>query len=172
MKAVREKKDVGLDSVPNRAYVLYLLLCFIIGIQGLACFGIRPYPRYSVNRKSVCLKRAIDAYLGTPYKWGGQDRDGMDCSGLVVAVYREALGISLPHSTQKLFSMGRRVGKNWVRFGDLVFFSEEGGKATHVGICLGGDRFVHSSTERGVTISSLDTPFFRERYVVTKRIGL
>lgn len=160
-------------------FILSLVLSMVV-LLGMACAGIRPYPRYTlggdregggrIGQNRDRIERVIKSYLGTPYRWGGESHDGIDCSGLVVAVFREALAVYLPHSTQELFKMGLKVGRGKLRFGDMVFFSEKGGEPTHVGVCLGGGRFAHASKENGVTISSLDASYFRERYVGARRI--
>lgn len=159
-----------LDSLPGEWYSRYRGFFLVLVLLGLACSGIRPYPRFTLDQKHVRLQRVIESYLDTPYLWGGQDRNGIDCSGLVVVIFQQALGVSLPHSTEALFNMGQGVGSGKVRYGDLVFFAERGGTPTHVGIGLGGGRFVHASSERGVVISSLGTSYFRERFIGARRL--
>jgi murein DD-endopeptidase / murein LD-carboxypeptidase len=112
----------------------------------------------------------IDSYLGVPYKLGGETRTGMDCSGLVVAVYRQYKGFKLPHDTQKLFKLVKRVDKEDLSYGDLVFFSDGYFGVSHVGIYLGGGKFVHTSQELGVVVSSLDEDYFSKRYAGARRV--
>ncbi|MFQ6092945.1 MAG: C40 family peptidase [bacterium] len=169
-----------MDAILVRSRLTLVALCGVV-LFGLACAGIRSYPRYTLkgNRERGArigqdrkrMERVIESYLGAPYRWGGEGQDGVDCSGLVVAVFRQALALPLPHSTQELFRMGLKLGPKEASFADLVFFGGKGGGATHVGICLGDGRFVHASKERGVMISSLDSPYFRERYIGARRIG-
>jgi hypothetical protein len=158
------------DAV-SRGYVFRSVEVLLVAVLiGSACSGIRPYPRYTLNQQGVRMQRVIESYLNTPYRWGGEDSNGVDCSGLVVVVFRGAHGVSLPHRTEELFQMGQRVNSHSIRFGDLVFFAEKGGTPTHVGIGLGGDRFVHASSECGVIISSLKTSYFRERFIGARRL--
>lgn len=158
-----------------------VLLLAIYGV-GLGCAGIRPYPRYPFRGDTRCggriakcrekIEKVITAYLGTPYQWGGDSKDGLDCSGLVVVVFQQAFGIDLPHSTEGLFAMGYHVARKRWCFGDLLFFSENGKRATHVGIFVGENRFVHASEGQGVTISKFESPYFQQRYVGTRRLDL
>ena len=158
------------DSFPGGCFFRFCGFFLVLVLLGSACSGIRSYPRFSLDQKHLRMQRVIESYLDTPYLWGGENKNGIDCSGLVVVVFRQALGISLPHSTEALFNMGHGVGSGKVRYGDLVFFSEGGGSPTHVGIGLGGGRFVHASLERGVVISSLGTSYFRERFIGARRL--
>jgi cell wall-associated NlpC family hydrolase len=130
-------------------------------------------PSGEEGKSSVDLEKMgniIDSYLGTPYKLGGETKTGMDCSGLVVAVYRQYAGFKLPHDTQKLFKLVKRVDKENLSYGDLVFFSDGYFGVSHVGIYLGGGKFVHTSQELGVVVSSLDEDYFRKKYAGARRV--
>ena len=119
------------------------------------------------------LKQRIQDFLGpppTPYRWGGKSLQGTDCSGFVQAVYLSQ-GIYLPRTSRKQVQVGYPVSINDLKFGDLIFFSKYfNNYITHVGIYIGNGRFVHSSSSRGVTISSLTKNYYRIRYRVAKRI--
>jgi cell wall-associated NlpC family hydrolase len=78
-------------------------------------------------------------YLGTPYSWAGASPSGFDCSGFVMYVYGK-LGIALPHSSSMLWGEGRAVTRRGLEPGDVLFFNG----LSHVGIYIGGGRFVHS----------------------------
>ncbi len=116
------------------------------------------------------MGRIIDSYLGTPYNLGGETKTGMDCSGLVVAVYRQYAGFRLPHDSQKLFKLVKRIDKDNLAYGDLVFFSEGWFGVSHVGIYLGGGRFVHSVGDLGVIVSSLEEDYYKKRYTGARRV--
>jgi peptidoglycan DL-endopeptidase CwlO len=105
-------------------------------------------------------------YLGVPYRWGGASPAGFDCSGFTMYVYGK-IGISLPHSVSLQYGYGRAVSRSQLRAGDLVFFNGFG----HVGISLGGDRFVHAPhTGDVVKISSISEPWYASRWVGAKRL--
>ncbi|HZO33929.1 MAG TPA: NlpC/P60 family protein [Gaiellaceae bacterium] len=104
--------------------------------------------------------------LGTQYVWGGAAPGGFDCSGLVMWAYAQ-VGVSLPHSSYALYSMGVPVSRDQLEPGDLVFFDGLG----HVGIYIGGGEFIHAPhTGDVVKISSLDEGWYTATYVGARRI--
>ncbi|MCS7188319.1 MAG: C40 family peptidase [Bacteroidia bacterium] len=112
-------------------------------------------------------------YIGVPYKYGGTDKKGIDCSGLVCRVYQEALQLSLPRTAQAQAQVGKPVRRQ-LQPGDLVFFREPKAKEiTHVGIVSevkkGEVRFIHASS-RGVREDSLADSHWRQRYVMARRV--
>jgi len=105
--------------------------------------------------------------VGVPYRYGGSTpRSGFDCSGLVSFVYRH-FGITLPRTSYGQFGTGRSVARAALRPGDLVFFDGVG----HVGMYVGGGRFIHSpSSGKRVQVSSLSESWYRSRYVGARRL--
>lgn len=116
------------------------------------------------------MMREISKYMGTPYVQGGTSLDGIDCSGYTMVVYKNALGIQLPRTSTEQFKVGRPVELAELKFGDLVFFNTSGVPASHVGIYLGDDLFAHASVSLGVTISSLQSSYYSERFNGARRI--
>jgi cell wall-associated NlpC family hydrolase len=116
------------------------------------------------------MRKIIEGYLGTSYRRGGYGKLGIDCSGLVYAVYRDLSNLHLPPKTKKLFNTLRRVSFRDLRYGDLVFFSLNGKHASHVGLYVGDNKFVHASESRGVVISSLAEEYYRQSYVGARRV--
>jgi lipoprotein Spr len=116
------------------------------------------------------MGKIIDSYMGSPYKRSGETKGGMDCSGLVVAVYRQYSGFKLPHDTQKLFKLVKRIDKENLAYGDLVFFSDGWFKVSHVGIYLGEGKFVHSIEDFGVIVSSLEEDYYKKKYLGARRV--
>ncbi len=108
-------------------------------------------------------------WRGVPYRLGGTDRGGIDCSAFVQRTFAERFGIALPRTTAQQGRAGVAVTREALRPGDLVFF-KTGRKLRHVGIYLGDGRFLHASTSRGVTLSSLENRYWRERYWKARRI--
>lgn len=122
------------------------------------------------------LNQVIDeayTYLGTPYRYGGMTRRGIDCSAFVLSVFRESAGINLPRVAAAQAKQGERVDRSDLQKGDLVFFSHGRGIA-HVGIVEsiedGDIKFIHASTSRGVMVSSLNDNYWGPRYRFAKRI--
>ncbi len=110
------------------------------------------------------IMRYISKYMGTPYVHGGSSMAGMDCSGYTMMVYKESVGRPLPRSAHGQFAAGTPVRFEGLKFGDLVFFNTTGESASHVGIYLGDDLFAHASVSLGVTISSLESSYYKKRY--------
>jgi cell wall-associated NlpC family hydrolase len=137
--------------------LLALLLC--------ACASTPPpAPRAAAGSYGSYDKAASVAVkmVGKPYRYGGAaPSHGFDCSGLVQFSYRQA-GVSVPRSTEQQLHASRAVGRSNLRRGDLVFFDQEGRKRSHVGIYLGGGRFVHApSSGKQVRIDRLDSRYWR-----------
>lgn len=124
-------------------------------------------PGGSSSFDSEALLGAINLYIGTPYLYGGNGFSGVDCSGFVHNVFEQA-GVDLPRTSREQYRVGLSVSRP--QFGDLVFFKMESGRIDHVGIALGGKKFAHASSSLGVTISSLDDPYYSARFVGAKRI--
>jgi cell wall-associated NlpC family hydrolase len=116
------------------------------------------------------IMRAISRYMGVPYVYGGADPRGVDCSGYTMLVYKESIGGELPRSAEEQFHIGTHVSFKDLKFGDLVFFNTTGPPASHVGIYLGDDLFAHASVSFGVTISSLESSYYKKRYTGARRI--
>jgi cell wall-associated NlpC family hydrolase len=121
-----------------------------------------------VDRDDILLD--IVDLLGTPYRYGGNDRDGIDCSGFTSRVYREASLPSLSRSTRDQFRQGRPVERDSLQFGDLVFFNTTGNSPSHVGLFIEDDVFAHASVSFGVTLSSLRSTYYKERYIGARRV--
>ena len=108
---------------------------------------------------------------GAPYKDGGIDPAGFDCSGFVRYVY-EQHGVAMPRQVREQFRIGKTVDRDQLEPGDLVFFSTVAPGASHVGIVIGGDQFVHAPSERGVVrVESLSQQYWASRFIGAKRVG-
>ena len=109
---------------------------------------------------------------GTPYRNGGADPAGFDCSGFVQWVFAQN-GIRLPRDVEMQFAdAGKKVNLNDLHAGDLIFFHTEGNGASHVGLAIGGDEFVHAPSSRGVVrIERYTTNYWRHRIVGVRRIA-
>jgi cell wall-associated NlpC family hydrolase len=121
-------------------------------------------------RATAILDTAMDQ-RGVRYRLGGADPDkGFDCSGLVWFVFAQHQ-VDLPRTVAAQFHEGRKIGRTSIRAGDLVFFSTIGPGATHVGIALDADRFIHApDTGAVVRIENIDAPYWKRRYVAAKRV--
>ena len=107
---------------------------------------------------------------GTPYRSGGVDRKGFDCSGLVWYVFAQH-GLAVPRTVAEQFHGGSEVQPAELRPGDLVFFDTAGGGASHVGIVVGGDSFVHAPASNGVVrVDRLGSTYWSARFIGARRI--
>jgi cell wall-associated NlpC family hydrolase len=129
-----------------------------------------PSPPAESQPGMVNWHEAYRGLLGIPYKYGGVSRSGFDCSGLVGYVYRAYEGRVLPRNVRDLYRTGQQVNESSLRPGDLVFYNTTGGGASHVGLYLGEQRFLHASTSRGVIITHMDEEYYARRYRGARRI--
>lgn len=134
-------------------------------------------PSYNYNnRKSASYNGSLmqniistaKRYIGIPYRWGGTTSAGFDCSGFVMRIY-QMNGISLPRAADGQYYSGSIVTGSDLQPGDLVFFTTYTSGPSHVGIYLGGGSFIHASSRRGVTISSLSDDYYSRCYIGARR---
>ncbi|MFN5795614.1 MAG: C40 family peptidase [Bacteroidota bacterium] len=116
------------------------------------------------------------SYTGTPYKFGGNDKTGIDCSGLVKNSFKKA-DIELPRRSAEQQHAGKEIALDDCKAGDLIFFNTSKNKSkevNHVGIISHVKKteilFIHASTKKGVMESSLEEPFFKNSFVKIVRV--
>lgn len=144
-----------------------------------------PLPQVSRSPREVALERALGDFAGAPYRSGGTTPDGVDCSGLIQALYQRT-GVRLPRTVADQYEAGTPVRREELRFGDVVFFNRlcqirgrgpylasilatvDEDEVCHNGIYLGGGRFMHASP-RGVFITRLDAEVWRVSYRGARR---
>ena len=131
--------------------------------------------------KAINYNRVIDnilaeaeTYLGTPYRYGGTSRNGIDCSAFVLSVFGAAASLSLPRVAASQAQEGEAVEKTDLQKGDLVFFSH-GRRISHVGIVEsiteeGEVKFIHAATSKGVMVSSLNDSYWGPKFRFAKRV--
>ncbi|MCW8907574.1 MAG: NlpC/P60 family protein [Sedimenticola sp.] len=146
-----------------------------------ACGSLPPTPQEAgvsmesplppAEREAVLarLYRQHQEWQGTPYRIGGQSRQGVDCSGFVQLTYRQRLGLDLPRTTERQATKGAPVERHQLSSGDLVFFLIDG-RTRHVGIYLDRQQFLHASKSQGVIISDLDNPYWQAAYWRARRV--
>ena len=137
--------------------------------------GPRPAPAPPRGPRS-----AIDGYAlvgtalalrGTPYRDGGTDLSGFDCSGFTQYVFAQH-GVALPREVRDQFRVGKSVKPEEVAAGDMIFFTTTAPGATHVAIAIGGDQFVHAPSSTGVVrIERIGSSYWAPRYLGARRLG-
>jgi cell wall-associated NlpC family hydrolase len=119
--------------------------------------------RYNVTGTALNLR-------GTPYRNGGSDPSGFDCSGFVKYVF-EQNGVSVPRTVGDLYRLGTQIDARQLEPGDLVFFTTTSPGASHVGIVIGGDEFVHAPSTTGqVRVERLSAPYWSTRLIGARRV--
>jgi cell wall-associated NlpC family hydrolase len=127
---------------------------------------------------SAAVLRGVDAsgviatakkYIGVPYVWGGTSPAGFDCSGFVQFVFRQH-GITLPRTSKEQYTAGKSIKKSELKPGDLVFFATDYSTVNHLGIYIGDGQFIHASSSKGITISSMSNSYWLPRYYGARRV--
>ena len=142
-----------------------------ITLTGVFIFPAVPIEKINLGEISITNARfrliaAAESYIGTPYRYGGTDSRGVDCSGLIFLSFRDSLKITVPRTAASLYAWTQRIPDEQIRPGDLVFFTTTGLGVSHVGIFTGEGRFIHAPSEygSGVTYSLLDEPYWKRTY--------
>jgi len=130
-----------------------------------------PPARYSGAIDGYALAGTALALRGAPYRNGGSDPDGFDCSGFTQYVFAQ-YGVSLPRDVRSQYHLGRSVRPEELAAGDVVFFSTTEPGPSHVAIAIGGDEFVHAPSSNGVVrVEHLSSTYWAPRYLGARRIG-
>lgn len=121
---------------------------------------------------NISLLYEVSTWLNVPYRYGGNSKKGVDCSGLVHQVYKKVYNLNLPRTTATLYSNKNKLNESKLRTGDLIFFATGNNKSnpTHVGIYLKENRFIHASTSKGVIVSLLSEKYYKQRMLKGVRI--
>ena len=151
---------------------IFNLIAIIVVLFSLSACGSSPkYITGNSTNKKVVIKTAKEM-LGVKYRYGGSTpKKGFDCSGLVQYSHKAA-GISLPRTTGQLYKAAKRISRRYLQAGDLVFFKTSLSRlASHVGIYLGNNKFIHApSSGKRVKISSMKEKYWRKRFTSAGRI--
>ncbi len=159
----------------------FVLLLMLAGCSGSAPVISEPPPLKTKVQKekseevetedllTLLLRNEFDIWKGTPYRLGGANEGGIDCSALTQKIYLNTFNIKLPRTTYRQAKQGYAVQKNSLLAGDLVFFKTSISER-HVGIYIGENKFIHASSSKGVMISKLNNTYWRSKYWQSRRI--
>ena len=132
--------------------------------------AVEPAPEPPAPAPMPALISTALRFRGVPYRNGGSDPSGFDCSGFVQYVFGQ-LGTLLPREVRDQYRSGRSVDLDDVKAGDLLFFETEGRGASHVGVAIGGGEFVHAPSSRGVVrVERYDAAYWARRFVGARRM--
>lgn len=147
-------------SSSHAVILLFLLLLLGAGCTPKTTLQTPPPPppptaaQPSAPSISQILHQQYAVWKGTPHRTGGSDRRGIDCSGLMQNIFRDAFGVELPRTSAEQSQAGRKIPRNSIQPGDLIYFKDKRGD--HVGVALDQRSFLHTSATLGVMISELD----------------
>lgn len=150
----------------------YWLLLIVVILAGCSSHAPPPNGRLSDSITVIAqLNEQLSQWHGTPYRYGGMGRGGVDCSGFVYLTFRDRFDLQLPRTTVAQTDIGTRIRKEELLPGDLVFFKTGSGEnGLHVGIYDTDDQFIHASTSQGVIRSSLNNVYWKKVFWQARRI--
>jgi murein DD-endopeptidase / murein LD-carboxypeptidase len=161
-----------------------LLLCFFVsaGAQTTTNSKISDPDNLAKDYFSQIMGVAISAtadlklyqfiydWIGTPYRLGGVDKNGVDCSGFAYQLYNKVFHTIIGNNTTNIFNMVNPIDKEELKEGDLVFFKINSRYISHMGVYIGNNKFAHASSSRGVMISNLDESYWKRYYYKSGRL--
>lgn len=163
----------------NKLKVSCCSIILLIMLSG--CSSFSPVASQSESSKKITNQRLIeeaasfllgnqfDTWEGTPYRFGGTNKQGIDCSALIQKIYLNSFNIKFPRTIEMQSRQGYPINKSKLQLGDLVFFKTNLTE-NHVGIFIDNGRFLHASSSQGVMISLLNNPYWLSKYWQSRRI--
>jgi cell wall-associated NlpC family hydrolase len=180
MEKIKPKNHFGIfGRITSKHWSkLGLKIILILSLISLVSCGSSKRAKIAKNQRTSTVQNVVEyskKYLGTPYKYGGNTSSGMDCSGLIQLSFMQ-YGIQLPRVSRAMSKTGKPIPLKHVEIGDLVFFrtSKNSRRINHVGLVVKRNKanveFIHSSSSKGVMISSILNPYWRRNYVKSRRV--
>lgn len=161
---IKPRKFYGIRS-------LFIFISIFSLIQLTSCSSTKKIRRQNINQVVDTAK----SYRGTPYRYGGTTRSGIDCSALIFHAF-SSVGVTMPRTSEEQSKIGKKVAERKLEKGDVVFFATGRKKrqVTHAGIVTNNARgqvwFIHSSTSLGVTEDNLNNSYWSKAYLFGRRV--
>ena len=150
-----------------------IVLILILFLSGCITQPQRISPSVVMSVEEAEIRQRLliqfQEWQGVPYRLGGTNKRGVDCSAFTQLTFRQQLGVNLPRTTEDQVKQGKQVSLAILVPGDLLFYRSSI-KVRHVGVYLGEGQFLHASTSRGVMISELDNPYWVEHFWQARRL--
>ena len=121
------------------------------------------------SQTAAAITSEAQKYIGIPYRFGGSDTSGFDCSGFIQYIFQKK-GIMLPRAADQQYHYGEQIAFSALRPGDLVFFSTYEPGVSHSGIYIGDGNFISATSSRGIAIANMTDGYWLEHYIGAKRI--
>ena len=167
---IAEKANTGITTANKIAVVSEIGS----GIEQCSPLQFKYALMMNTNVESISnleLYNFIEEWFGTRYRYGGSQKSGIDCSSFSGKLMQEVFGITLPRTAREQFRVTDKVSTEDLVEGDLVFFNTRGG-ISHVGVYLGNNAFVHSSSHDFVIISSLTEAYYANKFICGGRVAV
>lgn len=158
--------------IPNRCSMRFCSkLVLLVVVIFLSACSSKDNVAKNEGPVAIALRGQLNEWQGTPYRYGGTTKQGIDCSAFVQITYKQLFRANLPRSTKEQSRLGKKVAAKQHRAGDLIFFRTDGSSTiNHVGIYAENNTFIHASTSKGVTRSNLNNDYWRKNYVYSRRL--
>lgn len=146
--------------------LLTLFVAFLFTIKSFGQVKID-----SLKQINTTLYGFIDDWLGVKYKVGGYSKNGIDCSGFSKKLYENVFNTVIPRTAKTQYQSSKKVNRDSLILGDLIFFRTNVGSTWHVGVYLFNNLFIHSGNRKtGVQIANLDDPYYKKTFLSGGRI--
>lgn len=155
-----------------RKFASRLLLAGVVASAAVTGMGVlAPAQASAATPTSLALLDYGKEYVGTPYRYGSASGKTatFDCSSFVQYVFKQS-GVDLPRTSKDQSAKGERILKEYLSVGDLVFFKTNGKSISHVGIYAGNNKFLHASTSQGVTVTDINSKYWKNKFVTARRV--
>lgn len=166
---------LGFKGMNNQLFTVLSAIIITLSLNGCSSApidnsNIDITSRHSTAQTDHVMSKIYKEWNGVPYRWGGTNKSGIDCSAFTQVVMLEYSQTNLPRTTHQQVNVGNKVSFDNAKIGDLVFFKVSR-KQKHVGVYIGGNEFMHASTSKGVIISRLDNPYWADAFWHFRRVN-